>query len=100
MPAISLRLPDDLEAKLAKEAEMAGKPRSELAREAIADYLARREQERFMAELTTAARTLADNTEARREMLEMADTGVDDGLDTPAGTGQAGGTESTTPWWR
>lgn len=100
MPVISLRLPDDLEARLAKEAEMTGKPRSELAREAIADHLARREQERFMTELATAARTLADNPEARRETLEIAETGVDDGLDTLAGTGRASGTESTIPWWR
>jgi predicted transcriptional regulator len=56
MSVISLRLPDDLEAKLAQEAERAHKPRSEIARVAIADYLARRERDRFLAEIARAAR--------------------------------------------
>ncbi len=36
---------------------------------------------RFMAELAAAAGALADNPEARRETLAMAETAVDDGLD-------------------
>lgn len=98
MPAISLRLPDDLETKLAREAEMTGKPRSEVAREAIADYLARREQERLMAELTAAARTLAVNPKARRETRAMADTAVDDGLDPLTDFEQPAGPDD--PWWQ
>ena len=51
MPALSLRLPDELEHRLVEEAHREGVPRSEVARQAISDYLARRERERFMTEL-------------------------------------------------
>jgi predicted transcriptional regulator len=53
MTAISLRLPDDIEAQLKAEAQLAGKTQSEIARQAIMEYLARREKERFMAEMRT-----------------------------------------------
>jgi predicted transcriptional regulator len=56
MPVLTLRLPEVLEQKLAAAAELARRPRSELARDAIADYLARQEQERFLAEIARAAR--------------------------------------------
>ncbi|HSF47650.1 MAG TPA: hypothetical protein VLA73_04740 [Burkholderiales bacterium] len=36
MPTLTLRLPDELERKLANAAELANRPRSELARDAIA----------------------------------------------------------------
>jgi len=56
MSIISLRLPEELERLLAREAEVEGKGRSEIARDAIAEYLARRERERFLAEIARAAR--------------------------------------------
>ena len=55
MPLISIRLPDDIEARLAREAEREQRPKSELAREAIVDYLQRIERERFIAEIARAA---------------------------------------------
>ncbi len=64
MSIISLRLPEELERLLAREAERAGKGRSEIAREALADYLERRERERFLAEIARAARA-RDGAEAR-----------------------------------
>jgi predicted transcriptional regulator len=70
MSVISLRLPDDLEEKLAQEAERANKARSEIAREAIADYLARQERDRFLAEIARAAR--ARGTDEARKMAEEA----------------------------
>ncbi|WP_256360923.1 ribbon-helix-helix protein, CopG family [Methylomonas koyamae] len=57
MPAISLRLPDDVEANLKAEAQLEGKSQSEIARLAITEYLARRERERFMAEMVAEVRT-------------------------------------------
>ena len=72
MPVISLRLPDDLEAKLEQEARLTSRPRSEVARDAIADYLARIERERFLATLEAAARTLASDPEARTEAFAVA----------------------------
>jgi predicted transcriptional regulator len=55
MPLVSIRLPDDVEARLAREAEREQRPKSEIAREAIVDYLQRIERERFVAEIARAA---------------------------------------------
>jgi predicted transcriptional regulator len=76
MPALSLRLPDELDHRLAEEAEREGLPRSEVARQAIADYLARCERERFMAELVAEAQAGYANDAIRREALELAEKGV------------------------
>jgi predicted transcriptional regulator len=73
MSVISLRLPDDLEAKLEAEARLSSRPRSEVARDAIADYLARLERERFLASLEAAARNLALDPESSREALSVAE---------------------------
>jgi predicted DNA-binding protein len=73
MPALSLRLSDELEHRLEKEAHLEGLARSEVARQAIADYLARRERERFMAELVAEAGTAYANEAIRREAKEMAE---------------------------
>jgi predicted transcriptional regulator len=70
MSIISLRLPDELERLLAREAELEQKGRSEIAREAIADYLARRERERFLGEIARAAR--ARGGEDGRAMADEA----------------------------
>lgn len=60
MPLVSIRLPDDLEALLAREAARAQRPKSEIARDAIADYLERIERERFLSEIARAARARGD----------------------------------------
>ncbi|HEY0464545.1 MAG TPA: ribbon-helix-helix domain-containing protein [Polyangiaceae bacterium] len=53
---ISLRLPDDLLAKLTQEADQSGKPRSEIVRDAVSSYLAQLERERFLDAIARAAR--------------------------------------------
>ena len=73
MAAISLRLPDDLEAKLDEEARLTCRPKSEVARDAIADYLARAERERFLVRLETAARNLALDPASKGEALAVAE---------------------------
>jgi predicted transcriptional regulator len=61
MSLISIRLPEDLDAELTRAAEASQRPKSELAREAIVEYLARRERERFLGAIARAARaTRAD----------------------------------------
>lgn len=67
MSLVSIRLPDDVEARLAREAERAQRPKSEIARDAIVDYLERLERERFLAEIARAARARGDD-----EALEVA----------------------------
>jgi len=73
MSVISLRLPDELEAKLQEEARLTSRPRSEVARDAIVEYLARQERERFLAGLEAAARNLASDPGSSREALTTAD---------------------------
>ena len=60
MPLVSIRLPDDVEARLAREADRLALPKSELARDAIVDYLERLERERFLGEIAKAARARGD----------------------------------------
>jgi len=73
MAAISVRLPDELAAQLTREAEIEGKPRSEVAREAIAEYLARRERERFMAEMVAEAQAAYGQEAIRQEARDIAE---------------------------
>lgn len=56
MSLVSIRLPDEVEAQLTREAQRAQRPKSEIARDAIVDYLQRAERERFQAELARASR--------------------------------------------
>jgi metal-responsive CopG/Arc/MetJ family transcriptional regulator len=73
MAAISIRLPDDIESQLTREAELEEKPRAEIAREAIAEYLARKERERFMAEMVAEARAAYSNEAIQQEAREIAE---------------------------
>jgi predicted DNA-binding protein len=57
MALVSIRLPEKVESRLAEEAERAQRPKSEIAREAIVDYLDRIERDRFLGEIARAARS-------------------------------------------
>lgn len=61
MSLISIRLPEDLDAELTRAAEASRRPKSALAREAIVEYLARRERERFLGAIARAARAEGDD---------------------------------------
>jgi len=73
MSAISIRLPDDLDQKLADEVRRTGQPRSQRIREALEALLDQRQRERLAAQLRDAATVLASNPEARQEALELAE---------------------------
>ena len=60
MATLNMRLDDELEQRLAREASLENQTRSELARAAIANYLAQRERRRFQAEILRAARARGD----------------------------------------
>lgn len=68
MSLMSLRLPADLDARLEREAVRSRRARSEIARAAIADYLARQERELFIAEYVRSAMG-----EDRAEVLARAE---------------------------
>ncbi|GAB6041932.1 CopG family ribbon-helix-helix protein [Endothiovibrio diazotrophicus] len=73
MSTFSIRLDDELSSAFDREAQLCHKKRSELAREVLAEYVRRRENERYMAGLAKAARALATDPEAQRESREIAE---------------------------
>jgi metal-responsive CopG/Arc/MetJ family transcriptional regulator len=79
MASISLRLPEDIETRLTEESRLEGRPRSEVVREAIVEYITRRERERFMEEMVAAARALATDPVASAEARELAEEAIESG---------------------
>ena len=77
MAALSLRLPDELEARLDAEARLAGLARSDVARDAIEQYLARRERERFMAGFVAETRAIYGDPVLRAEAYALAEESVE-----------------------
>lgn len=100
MTAISLRLPDDVEASLKAEAQLEGKTQSEIARLAITEYLALREKKRFMTEMAAEMRIAYAEPEIRREALEIAEDVVDEGLDAIIANERAAGIDPAEKWWK
>ncbi len=105
MPALSLRLPEDLDHRLEDEARFEQLPRSEVVRIAIVEYLARRERERFMAELVAEAHTAYADESIRRTALEMAEEGMatsNEALDIAEGRKPAGSrpAKPAEKWWK
>lgn len=73
MAGFSLRLPEDLEARLEAEAKREGVARSEVARVAIADFLERKERERYLAAFVAEARAAYADPAVRRSALDLAE---------------------------
>lgn len=73
MPGFSLRLPEDLESRLDEEARREGVARSEVARTAIAEFLERRERQRYLAAFISEAQAAYSNPEIRKEALALAE---------------------------
>lgn len=76
------------------------RPRSEVAREAIAEYLEQREKERLMAEMVEEVRRAYADPEIRREALEIAEEGMGDFLDAITADERAAGIDPNEKWWR
>jgi metal-responsive CopG/Arc/MetJ family transcriptional regulator len=73
MPALSLRLPETLEARLDREASLEGVPRSEIVRDAIEEFLARRERHRLVGSYVQESRVLYGESEGVAEALALAE---------------------------
>jgi len=71
MAAISVRLPDDLEARLDREAAAQGSPRSEIARTAIEEFLDRRERARVVGAFVAEARAAYGDRATRDEAIAL-----------------------------
>jgi len=99
MSNISIRLPDDLEARLDREARLAGKKRSELAREAIISYLRRCERARLIGEMAREARALYSDPTGQYENREVAGEGLEDWLDSIEQEERDAGVDPDERWW-
>ena len=95
MATLSIRLSEDLEEKLEQEARLRETNRSEVAREALADYLRRQQRERFMAELLEEARQLKGDPETLRLAEERLPIGHE-AMEIAAG--RPPGAEEEEPW--
>ena len=105
MPALSLRLSDELDHRLEEEAQHEGLPRSEVARQAISEFLARRERERFMAEMVAEARTAYADKAIRSEAIVISEEFLEtdnEALDKAEGRdpGEPGSGKSDEKWWK
>ena len=97
MATLSIRLSDELEEKLAEEARLRETNRSEIAHEAVADYLRRRERERFMAEIVEAARHLKNDPETLRLVEEWLPIN-NEAMEIAEGR-SPGGSDEDELWW-
>jgi predicted transcriptional regulator len=73
MAGLSLRLPEELDSRLNEEAQRDGVARSEVARTAIAEFLDRRERERYIAAFVAEARAAYGHLEIRDEALGLTE---------------------------
>lgn len=101
MGNLSVRLTEEVERGLDRETELSGKSRSDLVREAIGEYLTRKERERFMAEMVAAAKALYSDPEARKEAREIqADfDAIDTSIDRLIDEERAAGIDPDEKWW-
>jgi predicted transcriptional regulator len=94
MAGFSLRLPEDLESRLDEEARREGLARSEIARTAIAEFLERKERQRFIAAFVAEARAAYADPKIRKEALALAEEALpldNEGLRVAESRGQYGG---------
>ncbi|MDA3934755.1 MAG: ribbon-helix-helix protein, CopG family [Gammaproteobacteria bacterium] len=101
MTNISIRLPPDIEQGLENEARLSERNRSDLVREAVGEYLTRRQKERLIEEMRQAARALYSNPEAVAEMqqIQVDFDSVDTTLERIEAEERAAGIDPDEKWW-
>lgn len=73
MSTLSLRIPDELDERLNREAHRENRSRSELLREAVIEYLERKEKQRFLSDFVAEARAGYGNADIARDARTIAD---------------------------
>lgn len=97
---LSIRFPEDLEKKLDQEARLAHKRRSELVREAVQEYVLRRESERFMQEMVREMQEWQGNATPEHQSDSLNDNLPDDDLDTLVRNEREAGIDPDARWWK
>jgi predicted transcriptional regulator len=100
MSNLSVRLPPDVTRELDHEAELCGKSRSDLVREAVSEYVTRQQRKRLLAQLANEMRSGYGDAAARRESLEIADSTSGDGLAAIVADEIAAGLDPDEQWWK
>lgn len=99
MSAVSVRLPADLEAMLDEEAQMAGRARSDIIREALAEYVKQQQRRRFMDAYVAEASAGYADPALLAEVRELADDAL--ALDEEGVAAmEPAASDADTPWWR
>lgn len=99
MANISVRLTPETEQGLEQEARLTERNRSDVVREAVGEYLARKQKQRMIEEMTEAARALYADPDARREAMEIAEEGLDDWLESIEREEREAGIDPDQKWW-
>lgn len=99
MSHLSVRLPEEVEQRLDREAKRTGRNRSDLVREAVGQYLTQKERDRMIEEMKQAARELSSDPDAIRESRELAEEGVDAWIDSIEREERAAGVDPDEKWW-
>ncbi len=99
MSHLSVRLSDEVQRRLDEEASLTGQNRSDLVREAVGEYLTRRERDRLIEEMKQAARALAADPEAVRESRESTEEGIEDWIEGIEREERAGSGNPDEKWW-
>ncbi len=94
---LNVRLPEELESRLAEEAQRSRRSRSDLVRDAIGAFLAERERQRFMQAMGRAAKAIGDDEASVRESRQIAEefSGLGDEVSEQPGDYDAG-----DRWWK
>ena len=72
MGTLTLRLPEQLDARLTMFAKLDDSSRSELVRTALERFLRERERDKLMAGMVESAKFLASNPDARTESMTIS----------------------------
>jgi len=99
MANISVRLPPDIEKGLEDEARLTERNRSDLVREAVGEYLARRQRDRLIDQMRLAARALYSDPDAVREGIEISEEGIEDWLESIEREERTAGIDPDQRWW-
>ena len=101
MGTLTLRLPENLDARLSKLAKLEDTSRSDLARTALEKFLREVEREQLLAGMVDAARFLSTNPEARAESMAIAEEfAVADSEALDISEGRKPGDPQPRKWWK
>jgi len=73
--------------------------RSDLVREAVGEYLARRQRDRLIDQMRLAARALYSDPDAVREGIEISEEGIEDWLESIEREERTAGIDPDQRWW-